>query len=56
MYGKGIKDALENSGVVFIAGPEFSGKTITYCRFAFSSCFLDTKEKIQLIKADLYPF
>ncbi len=48
---KQIKDALETSGGVLVAGPKFSGKTTTCLRFACSSYSLDTKEKIQLVQS-----
>lgn len=48
---KQIKEALEISGGVLVAGPKFCGKTTTCKRFASSSYSLDTKEKIQLVQS-----
>ena len=48
---KQIKDALETSGVVVVAGPKFCGKTTTCKRFAASNYTLDTKTKIQLVQS-----
>lgn len=47
-----IKDALETSGVVVIAGPKFCGKTTTCELFARSKYALDTKSKIQMVEAN----
>lgn len=46
-----IKEALETSGAVVVAGPKFCGKTTTCKMFAKSSFALDTKEKIQLVQS-----
>ena len=48
---KQIKEALEISGGVLVAGPKFCGKTTTCKRFASSLYALDTKEKIQLVQS-----
>lgn len=45
---KDIKEALESSGVVVIAGPKFCGKTTTSSIFAKSIYTLNTKSKIEL--------
>ena len=45
---KDIRDALETSGVVVVAGPKFCGKTTTCNLFAKSKFALDTKAKIEL--------
>lgn len=46
-----IKEALEISGGVLVAGPKFCGKTTTCKRFVSSSYSLDTKEKIQFVQS-----
>ncbi len=48
---KQIKERLEISGGVLVAGPKFCGKTTTCKRFASSMYSLDTKEKIQLVQS-----
>ena len=48
---KQIKESLETSGAVVVAGPKFCGKTTTCKRFAKSSYTLDTKSKIQLVQS-----
>ena len=45
---KDIRDVLETSGVVVVAGPKFCGKTTTCNLFAKSKFALDTKAKIEL--------
>lgn len=47
-----IKERLETSGVVVVAGPKFCGKTTTCRRFAKSYFVLDTKSKIELAQAN----
>ena len=47
-----IKDALDTSGVVVVAGPKFCGKTTTCELFAKSKYALDTKAKIQMVEAN----
>ncbi len=49
---KEIKEALETSGVVVVAGPKFCGKTTTSLLFAKSNYALNTKNKIELVKAN----
>lgn len=49
---KEIKDALDTSGVVVVAGPKFCGKTTTCELFAKSKFALDTKTKIQVVEAN----
>lgn len=49
---KEIKDALETSGVVVVAGPKFCGKTTTSMLFAKSNYSLNTKRKIELVQAN----
>lgn len=49
---KQIKEALETSGVVVVAGPKFCGKTTTSELFAKSKYSLDTKQKIELVEAN----
>ncbi len=49
---KEIEEALETSGVVVVAGPKFCGKTTTSELFAKSKFVLDTKSKIEMVKAD----
>jgi len=46
-----IREALDTSGAVVVAGPKFCGKTTTCKRFAASSFSLDTKSKIQLVQS-----
>lgn len=46
-----IREALDTSGTVVVAGPKFCGKTTTCKRFAKSSYSLDTKAKIQLVQS-----
>ncbi|MGM9970872.1 MAG: ATP-binding protein [Anaeroplasmataceae bacterium] len=48
---KEIKDSLETSGVVVVAGPKFCGKTTTSTLFANSAYSLNTKKKIELVQA-----
>ncbi len=48
---KQIKERLEISGGVLVAGPKFCGKTTTCKRFASSMYSLDTKDKIQLVQS-----
>ena len=47
-----IKDALETSGVVVVAGPKFCGKTTTCEIFAKSKYTLDTLQKIRMVEAN----
>ena len=47
-----IKDALDTSGVVVVAGPKFCGKTTTCELFAKSKYALDTKAKIQMVESN----
>ncbi len=47
-----IKQALETSGVVVVAGPKFCGKTTTCKLFAKSGYALDTKQKITLAQSN----
>lgn len=47
-----IKEALDTSGVVVVAGPKFCGKTTTCELFAKSKYALDTKAKIQMVEAN----
>ncbi|MBQ8142539.1 MAG: ATP-binding protein [Bacilli bacterium] len=49
---KQIKEALETSGVVVVAGPKFCGKTTTCELFAKSKYVLDTKQKIKMVEAN----
>ncbi len=49
---KNIKEKLETSGVVVVAGPKFCGKTTTCKLFAKSNYSLDTKAKINLAQAN----
>lgn len=49
---KEIKEALETSGVVVVAGPKFCGKTTTSMLFAKSNYSLNTKRKIELVQAN----
>ena len=46
-----IKEALDTSGAVVIAGPKFCGKTTTSRLFAKSEYDLDTKDKIELVQS-----
>ncbi len=48
---KEIKDALETSGAVVVAGPKFCGKTTTSNLFAKSKYILDSKDKIELVQS-----
>ena len=48
---KRIRDAIETSGVVVVAGPKFCGKTTTCKRYAASSYTLDTKAKIEFVQS-----
>jgi len=47
-----IKETLETSGVVVVAGPKFCGKTTTCQLFAKSKFVLDTKAKIELAQSN----
>ena len=46
-----IRDGLETSGVVLVAGPKFCGKTTTCSLFAKSNYILDTKQKIEFVQS-----
>lgn len=47
-----IREALETSGVVVVAGPKFCGKTTTCELFAKSKYSLDTLQKIKMVEAN----
>lgn len=47
-----IKEALDTSGVVVVAGPKFCGKTTTCEIFAKSKYVLDTLQKIRMVEAN----
>ncbi len=47
-----IREALETSGVVVVAGPKFCGKTTTCELFARSKYSLDTLQKIKMVEAN----
>lgn len=47
-----IKEALETSGVIVVAGPKFCGKTTTCELFSKSKYALDTLQKIRLVKSN----
>ena len=47
-----IKEALETSGAIVVAGPKFCGKTTTCELFAKSKYTLDTLSKIRMVEAN----
>lgn len=47
-----IKEALETSGVIVVAGPKFCGKTTTCELFSKSKYALDTLQKIRLVESN----
>lgn len=47
-----IREALETSGVVVVAGPKFCGKTTTCELFAKSKYSLDTLQKIKMVEGN----
>ena len=46
-----IKEALDTSGAVVVAGPKFCGKTTTCRLFAESEYDLDTRDKIEFVQS-----